>query len=117
MGKIKTTKKAILNAYAKRSILSVGYCNLQYLLDYERPIYYVSGSSGWACDCYLVDDILISTGYSPVEGGLKCEYEVLNKYEAQARKIYCEIRDYEEKKKSIKELLNKFIKEVKLKWH
>lgn len=28
MKKIKTTKKAILNAYAKRSILSVRYCKL-----------------------------------------------------------------------------------------
>lgn len=113
MGKIKTTKKAILNAYAKRSILSVGYCNLQYLLQYEQPIYYTTGTYGWACDCYLIDGVLISTGYSPVDGGLKCDYEVSEKYETQAKKIRYDISDYEERKKNTKELLKKFIEEVK----
>ena len=117
MGKIRTTKKAILNAYPKNNIIAIGYCNAHYLLGGKEPIYYTAGANGWGCDCYLFNDVLISTGYAPINGNLKFDYKTLRKYEDKAKKItYDNSINYEQQLKSINKLLNKFIKEVKLKY-
>ena len=68
MIKLETTKKNIReNAYR---ILSIGYCELHYLLRYEQPFSYCHGYYGWCCDNYDITtnlhNIIISTGYSPI---------------------------------------------------
>ena len=49
MNKIKATKKEMKQNYR---ILSIGYCDAQYLLAYETPIAYSCGLYGWSCDYY-----------------------------------------------------------------
>ena len=46
-------------------VLGVGYCELQYLLNYESPIAYVASMNGWICDLYMISErYSIVTGYS-----------------------------------------------------
>lgn len=107
--KIKTTQKAIKANFKK--IVCVGYCNLQHLLDYESPIYYITRREGWASDIYIFDDIAISTGYAPF-GNIRVKYDILKKYDSTAQKIV-ENRDikHDEKVKKVNKLLKKFLKE------
>ena len=65
MSKIKATKKAMKESY--NTIITIGYCNAQYLLQYENEIAYSARSEGWACDYYDINNVLISTGYAPLE--------------------------------------------------
>ena len=74
--KFKTTTKYIKNTY--NNIVSVGYCDLQYLLRLENPIAYTCGAYGWNYDIYYVNGVTICTGYRGMPGrtaqGIK-EYE------------------------------------------
>jgi len=82
-----TTKKALKANYY--NIISVGYCDLQHLLQYENPISYcASRYYGWRCDNYEVDGVLISTGYSPIDGkGVKEDYKITKEFDNKALKI------------------------------
>lgn len=82
--KFKTTKKAIMSNYG--TVISVGYCNSQHLLNYENPIAYVCGCNGWKADIYDIDGTAIVTGYAPF-GNVEASYELCKKYEKEARKI------------------------------
>ena len=108
--KLKATKKQIKNNYNK--IYSIGYCNAQFLLEYESPFAYSSGGYGWSCDYYEIDDICISTGYRTV--GENINYDLVRKYDDKASKILRNYDlDYQKRKTKIKKLLTKFINEVK----
>lgn len=105
--KTKETRKAIKARGCK--ILSVGYCNAQYLLYYEKPFAYSTRAEGWACDYYLFNDVIISTGYAPI--GDNINYFKLRECENKARAIVCDYKiPYEEKLEKLNELLNEFIK-------
>lgn len=110
--KFKTTKKAISSEYNK--IVSIGYCNAQFLLKYEEPTAYSTRAEGWACDYYDIDGVLISTGYAPIESkNTHCNYDIIRKYDQQAEKIACDYSlTWEQQKAKVKELLNEFIKEI-----
>lgn len=109
MSKIKVTKKAIKESY--NTILAIGYCNAQYLLKFENEYAYSTRVEGWACDYYVVDNVCISTGYSPI--GQSVSYELTKKYEDQAREIACDYNiKWEEQKERIHELLVQFINEA-----
>lgn len=83
--KRKTTKKE-LRAWFK-TIISVGYCNLQSLLIDIDPAYYLTRVEGWAADVYIVDcDTIIVTGYAPF-GNISPEYDLQRKYELWARRV------------------------------
>jgi hypothetical protein len=104
MNKIRATKREMRNNYR---ILSVGYCDLQHLLSYESPISYSSGVYGWCCDYYYVDDVIISTGYSPIDNkNMKNDYKLIRKYNDKARSI--------NDKNKLKKLLSKMINELKV---
>ena len=112
MTKIKATKKEMRNGYNR--IISIGYCNLQSLLDYERPIAYSAGINGWSCDYYVKNNILISTGYNPLKNKntKAAPFEVIMKYEDAARSIRYEYNlPFEQKKERLSSLLNQFINE------
>lgn len=81
--KLKTTKSQIKNNF--NTILSVGYCQIQYLTYFKSPFAYSCGVYGWSCDYYQFDNICISTGYSPI--GQNVDYKLLRKYEEKAEKI------------------------------
>jgi hypothetical protein len=103
------TKKSIKNQYSK--VLSIGYCNLSYLLDFENPFAYSTRVEGWACDYYNIDGVVISTGLSPI--GRKVSFDLQKKYNDEARDIsYNPNLSYEDKKSKVNELLKEFIGKV-----
>ena len=112
MTKIKATKKEMRNGYHR--IISIGYHNLQSLLDYERPIAYSAGRDGWACDYYNVTNVLISTGYKPLKNKntKAVPFNVIMKYEDNARSIRYDYNlPFEQKKERLSSLLNDFVSE------
>lgn len=111
--KFKTTKKAIKeNAYA---VLSVGYCDLQYLLQFQKPIAYSSGQYGWQCDYYQFGNLWLATGYdTPNSQNIEePRYQEIRAIEAKARRII--ETDHKTKEKKINKLLDSFIKKIKIK--
>ena len=107
--KCKTTKKEVTRNYS--TILKVGYCDLQNLLNYENAFAYSAGASGWACDYYDVNGACISTGYAPI--GVSVDYEIRKKYDTLSEKIrYDYSKTWEQQRDEIKELLKQFIKEA-----
>ena len=86
MNKIKATKTEMRHNY---KILSIGYCDMQYLLNYQNPVAYSSGSYGWSCDYYDIKGIIISTGYSPISTkNMKDNYKLIREYEDKARELH-----------------------------
>lgn len=109
--KIKTTRKDIMNGYY--NVISVGYCDLYYLLVGQEARYYNCGVYGWNCDIYHINNsIAICTGYRPF-GNIKASYNgITRKYNEKARKIWDNYDlDYKKKKAKINKLLEKFINE------
>lgn len=109
--KIKVKEKEIKNGY--NNIISVGYCDLWYLLSPKQADYYTSGVYGWNADIYKIDyNTVIVTGYRPF-GNIHASYNgITTKYNEKARKIYNDSkRTWESKQKSIEKLLEKFINE------
>lgn len=110
--KFKTTKKAIRSEYAK--IIKVGYCNAHFLLKYDKPIAYSTRAEGWACDYYDVNNVLISTGYAPIENkGTKANYEMIHEYDKKAREISEDYSlTYEQQSEKVKKILSEFVKKA-----
>ena len=102
--KIKVTEKAIRESY--KNIIKVGYCEMQYLLNYARESYYTCNRDGWKADFYEIDyDTIISTGYSPI-GNKHIDYKELRKLEEEAQKIrYNYSLSSDDQKKQINNLL------------
>ena len=109
--KRKVTRKEIRNSYKK--IIKVGYCGLQYLLEYLEPFAYSTRAEGWACDYYFIDfknDLVISTGYAPI--GESIDYKIIDKYEKAASKIVNSFKPHEEKTETLNSLIEQFIEEA-----
>ncbi len=108
--KLQTTKKAIKNNFG--TVISIGYCDAQYLLYFKDPFAYNAGVYGWNCDFYQIGGICISTGYSPI--GENVSNEILRTLENKAGEI---IRDnsikYEDKLALVDSLLTQLIDSVK----
>lgn len=102
--KTKVTKKEIRETGCK--ILKIGYCNAQYLLNYQTPFAYSAWREGWACDYYQIDDVIISTGYFPI--GKPIDYSLVREYEEKAHKIYLNCTR-ENQKEKLDFLLSEFI--------
>ena len=108
--KLKTTNKAIRANFDK--VISIGYCNAQYLLRYKRPFAYNCGVYGWCCDFYEINNACISTGYRPI--GEKLDYNLLCDLEKKARAICLDYNlDNETKKVRIDLLLTELINTIK----
>lgn len=84
--KTKTTFKAIRDNYSK--ILSIGYCQAQSLLVFKNARYYNSGVYGWNCDFYVINDIVICTGYKTI--GKHIDSDLVKEYNNKAYSIYRE---------------------------
>jgi hypothetical protein len=109
--KLKATKKEMRNGYY--TIISIGYCDAQYLLRHESPTAYSCGQNGWSCDYYDIDGVLISTGYSPLsDSNVKHDYKLIREYDEKAKQAI-NLESYEETVKEITRLLHEFIKTVK----
>ena len=112
MTKIKTTQKEIKSTY--NNVVAIGYCNLQYLLNYFTPQCYTVRKEGWASDIYDFGTTAISTGYAPF-GNIRPSYDLVEKYEHEAQKLrsisLLKIT-YPEKREKAEKLMNDFIKEA-----
>ena len=109
MKKVKVSKKQMKENYR---ILSVGYCDLQFLLKHKDPIAYSSGSYGWSCDYYDINGVVISTGYNPIKSkNVNDSYDLIKEYNEKARNI--EYTTYEEMVSKLDDLLDEFIEKVK----
>ena len=107
--KFRTTKKYILNNGGP--IISVPYCSLQTLLRYEEPVAYTAGRNGWGADIYTIGGATIVTGYAPF-GNITPDYDTLDRYEKEAKRITLGIEDYGMKAGAVDMLLKTFIREV-----
>lgn len=78
--------KNIRNNYKK--VFRAGYCDLQYIMKYENPVYYNAGVYGWNCDIYVdfQRDIAITTGYRNM-AGQRIPDEIIRKYTEKAKEI------------------------------
>ena len=82
MRKIQAKKSDMRQNYR---ILSVGYCDMQYLLKFQNPVAYSAGVNGWDCDYYEIDDVVICTGYNPIKSkNIIDDYELIREYEQKA---------------------------------
>ena len=105
----KVTKNKIMSEY--KNVIRVGYCELQHLLRFQERKHFTSGAYGWNADIYQVDyNTVIVTGYRPF-GNVKADYDLINKYDSEARKIICSNLNYEEQQTKVNELLEKFTQE------
>jgi hypothetical protein len=103
--KLQTTKKQIRANFSK--IISIPYCDAQYLLNYKSPFAYSAGIYGWACDYYQINNVCISTGYNPI--GTQIDYKALQTLENAAREVCCSDLSFEQKEKKIDLLIDKLI--------
>ena len=104
--KAKVTKLAVKQSY--NTILSLGYCDVQYLTYYQRTFGYSCGVYGWSCDYYDIDGVCLSTGYNPI--GENVDYNLMRKFEAKAQKIVTDYNiKYDLKVKKVNKLLTEFI--------
>ena len=108
--KFKATRKEINEGY--EHVIQAGYCDLQFLLNCKKPVAYTTSSAGWAADVYDFGNTAIVTGYQPF-GNIKPDYEVIKRYDDQAKEI---VEDNAFGPNYKKDLLNrlvlKFIAEV-----
>lgn len=90
---VKNTMKAkITQKDAKRlHSYSFWYCEIQYLLRYETPVFYTCNMYGRRADFYRIENpkdnndyIWISTGYWPT-GDRHVPYKIYKKYEQKAK--------------------------------
>lgn len=103
--KIKATRKEIeANSYR---IASIGYCEAQHLLKYQRPFAYTAGVYGWNGDYYLVDGVTIATGYRslPSNRNVKCDYKTVREFDDRAMNAKTE--------GEVNSILAEFIKTIK----
>jgi len=110
--KFRTTKKAIMNGYD--TVICIGYCDLQHLLNYESPVAYTARREGWGADIYDFGGTAIVTGYAPF-GTIRPKYELVREYEDKAKHILysrCDY-DYADLRSMLDELIAEFIKVVK----
>lgn len=105
--KTRTTIKAI--KACNPVIISIGYCDAQYLLINHSPINYTCGIYGWNFDVYYVNNVCICTGYRGMPGKL-CSS--VHKYEKKAYEIFCRDIPFSNRCEMIEKLLNDFIENV-----
>lgn len=106
--KLKTTKKAI-NASGQK-VLKVGYCDLQYLLEWLQPFAYSTRAEGWACDYYEINNVIVSTGYAPT--GDAIDYSLIKEYEKKAEYIRYSDLKWDEIKTELEKLTLEFLKKA-----
>lgn len=106
--KYRTTIKAIREGACNPR--SVGYCDLQHLLNNHSPNAYTCGMYGWNFDVYEIYGLTICTGYRGMVGP-RCEG--IAEYEEKAAKILSwenKEMTYDEKREAVENLLHEFCK-------
>ena len=113
--KLQTTKTNIKNNF--HTVLIVGYCELEYLLNHCSPFAYSAGVYGWACDYYnpstKYSGVCIATGYNTERlNGKRVSYELVKEYEAKATVIVLGDNTHANKREALNALIDEFIKKA-----
>lgn len=110
--KLHATIKEIREGSSK--LLSVGYCDMQHLLQYESPIAYSSGVYGWNFDAYLVNGITICTGYRgmPKNYRMADNWRLVREYEKKAEKVIYSVSNYKDKIEIVRGYLTELLKKL-----
>lgn len=104
------TMKNIKKEYS--NLISIGYCDAQYLLKFNDPSFTTSGVYGWNADIYPINNTTaIVTGYRPF-GNISPDWRLLKKYEEKAEDIIKNENDYNTQKRKVQKLLDKFINQL-----
>lgn len=118
MNKIKATRKEMAN---NSYVIQIGYCKLQHLLNGSSysAIAFSANNYGWACDYYLIDNVIISTGYAPIVSiNTYATYEMIKEYDDLASKMtYTSTKLYEkydDKTLAFDNLLEQFVRVAKI---
>lgn len=108
----KLTMKEVKRNYM--NIISVGYCDLCYLLRCIDREGWTSGVYGWNADVYEANRYTaIVTGYRPFGNISSNEYELNKIYNEKARKVWNDSRrKYESKVAEIERLLNEYVTNI-----
>ena len=113
--KLQTTKTNIKNNFY--TVLTVGYCELQYLLNYSNAFAYSAGVYGWNCDFYVpstnYNGVCLATGYNTDRlGGKRVSYELIKEYEQKARELLLDYNTQINKREALNILIDEFIKKA-----
>ena len=113
--KLQTTKSNIRNNF--HTVLIVGYCELEYLLNHCSPFAYSAGLYGWTCDYYnpstKYSGVCIATGYNTDRlGGKRVSYELVKEYEQKARELVCDYSTQINKREALNTLIDEFIEKA-----
>ena len=68
------------------NLFTVPYCELQHVLIYSQPVYYVANQYGWRCDIYRIGNLHIATGYGTPKG-VRIPYETSRLIEDKASEL------------------------------
>jgi hypothetical protein len=113
MSKIKTTNKYIKAVWGK--VFRAGYCDLQYIMKYEDPVYYNCGVYGWNYDAYCdyKKNIVITTGYRNMTGQ-RIPDKLIEKYTEIAKEILKDTwsKPYDELKEALDQNRRNFFDEL-----
>lgn len=120
MAKCKVTGKWLKENY---SCVSLGYCDIQWLLHYESPLYYNSGLYGWNYDAYIIGDYALCTGYRGMPSTVKTvenKYDIAREYDRKAEKIINEglnfsTDEFKNKKERLSEILSEMLEKIVIK--
>ena len=112
--KLQTTKTNVRNNFV--TILTTGYCEIQYLLNYCNAFAYSAGVYGWNCDFYQpsfkFSGVCIATGYNTERlSGKRVSYELVKEYEQKASEV---MNDYKQanKREALNTLIDEFIEKA-----
>ena len=112
--KLQTTKTNVRKNFV--TILTAGYCELQYLLNHCSPFAYSAGSYGWMCNYYTPSEkfsgVCIATGYNTERlSDKRVSYELVKEYEQKACEL---VNDYSQinKREALNTLIDEFIEKA-----
>lgn len=96
------------------TVICIGYCDLQHLLNYESPMAYTARREGWGADIYDFGNTAIVTGYAPF-GTVRPKYDMVKEYDDKAKHILYSRCDYDhaDLRSMLDDLIEEFIEAVK----
>ena len=108
--KVRVTRKELLSNYT--NVISVGYCDLQWLLKNREAKFYTTGVYGWNADVYEIDhDTVVVTGYRPF-GNIRPICEIVKAFDGTASVCHDMDISREQRQCLLEQLITAFIKEV-----
>ena len=108
---MKTTRKEIYRIYGKESVISLGYCKIQSIVNYLTKIGHAERLEGWAADIYELpkpyNNIVVCTGYAPFGTSSEKTRKMCERWEKQYYNY-----DYTQRKRMVKRFARELYKAV-----